>query len=509
MTVAIPADIPNATAERFADFHLSLPGITLDYSRQRADAGVMEYLMGLARDMDVAGWRDRMFAGEAINTTEKRAVLHTACRTPYGDGSAPHADFIRDTLTRMEEFVTSVHSGAWRGHTGKPLTTIVNIGIGGSALGPEMAVLALKPHHKPDLRIHFVSNVDGADLWGVLQNCDPETTLFLIASKTFTTQETMLNATTARNWLVDALGDADCVQYHFAALSTNEAAVRDFGINPAMMFPFGEWVGGRYSLWSSIGLVVALAVGFDKFRALLDGAHAMDTHFRTAPLNRNMPVLMALLGYWNRSVLGHAALAVLPYDQRLRRFPAWLQQTDMESNGKSVRRDGTPVTQPTAPVIFGEPGTDCQHSFFQMVHQGTDIIPCDFIGALHPDHPLAGHHTVLLANMLAQADSLARGRSLAESGNDPHRSFAGGRPSNIILLDRLDPFNLGQLVALYEHRIFVQGILWGINSFDQFGVELGKILANKTLETLRADTPATGLAEMIRAGLQGGDAIPL
>lgn len=479
---------------RFEKYHLSAAGITLDYSRQMIDDDILAQLLVLANDANITGWRDRMFAGDAINTTENRAVLHTACRRPANDrlmvDGADIMPGIHAVLEQMRDFVDAIHTGTWRGHTGKPIDTIVNIGIGGSSLGPEMVVRALAAQHRPGIVTHFVSNVDGAHLWHILAQCEPETTLFLIASKTFTTQETMANATTARQWMIDHLADAGCVQRHFAALSTNLAAVKDFGIAPAAMFPFRDWVGGRYSLWSSIGLSIALATGFDHFRSLLDGAHDMDVHFRTAAPHQNMPVLLALLGIWNRNIMHYPALAVLPYDQRLSRFPAWLQQVDMESNGKSVLRDGSASPHPTGPVIFGEPGTDCQHSFFQLIHQGTDIIPCDFIAAIAGDDPYNAHHAMLLANMVAQADALIGGRPLTDSGNDPHRSFAGNRPSNIVLLDRLTPRTLGALAALYEHKVFVQGIIWGINSFDQFGVELGKIMADQALATLRGETPA-------------------
>lgn len=473
---------------RFRRFSLSLPGMMLDYSRQHASGETIGLLLDLARAVQVETWRDRMFSGDIINTSEHRAVLHTALRRPKGDsvmtGGADVMPGIHATLDRMRRFTEAVQGGEWTGHSGKPIKTVVNIGIGGSDLGPRFVAGALSGFHHSALRVRFVSNVDGADLWSALQECDPETTLFLVASKTFTTAETMANAHRARAWLVDAMGAEDAVRRHFAALSTNIAAAGEFGIAPDNVFPFSDWVGGRFSVWSAIGLSIALATSFDHFRAFLDGANAMDRHFQTAPLPENAPVLLALLGFWNRTMLQSPALAVLPYDHRLRLFSAWLQQGDMESNGKSVSREGESVPYETAPVIFGTAGTDCQHSFMQMIHQGTTIVPCDFIAALEHSHPWPEHHAMLLSNMVAQADALMQGRSLAESGNDPQRAFPGNRPSTLILLDRVDPFHLGQVMALYEHKIFVQGLLWNINSFDQFGVELGKIMANQALATL-------------------------
>lgn len=474
---------------RYSNFNLALPGMLIDYSRHRVTRETLDLLLSLARACDVEGWRDRMFSGDPINTSENRPVLHTALRRPLTDDIRVDKEnimpFIHDVLTRMEHFTKSVHNGQWTGHTGKRIQTIINIGIGGSDLGPRMAVEALKPYHVKDLKIHFVANVDGSDLFNALKDSDPETTLFLVASKTFTTQETMANAQTAREWLTKKLGPS-CVHRHFVAMSTNAKAVHDFGINTENMFPFGEWVGGRYSLWSAIGLSIALAVGFDHFRALLDGAHALDEHFQSAPLDQNAPVLLALLGIWSRNFCNLECHAILPYDQNLSRFPAYLQQADMESNGKSVTRDGEAIPYATGPVIFGEPGTNGQHAFYQLIHQGTSVIPCDFIGSYELQNPYPDHHRLLLANMVAQADALMAGRDLAEFGNDPARSFSGNRPSTIIMTDRLTPFALGQLIALYEHKIFVQGIIWGINSFDQWGVELGKILANKILKALES-----------------------
>ena len=364
-----------------------------------------------------------------------------------------------------------------------PGAPCVNIGIGGSDLGPRMVCQALRALHKPGITVHFVSNVDGADIESVLAQCDADKTLFLIASKTFTTQETMRNAATARAWLIDNLDDEAAVKNHFVALSTNEAAVVEFGIATENMFPFREWVGGRYSLWSAIGLPIALCIGGTHFRALLDGAHAMDLHFRETPLESNMPVILALLGLWYRNFWGAQSCAVIPYSRDLGLLPQWMQQTDMESNGKSVTRHGQRVTYDTGPVVFGTPGTDGQHAYFQLIHQGTALIPCDFIAPLAAPSAYEDHHRILLANMAAQSQALWEGRPLAASGNDPQKEFTGGRPSSLILLDRLDPFHLGLLLALYEHKVFVQGILWEINSFDQWGVELGKILANRLLES--------------------------
>jgi glucose-6-phosphate isomerase len=471
---------PIGNKDRFNDFHLDVNGILIDYSRQHLGMDTVLLLCELARQCGVEAARDAMFAGDIINTTENRPVLHTALRRPRSDSLlVDGSDVVAEThktFDRMQAFVESVHNGMKRGHSGKPIDTIVHIGIGGSALGPEMVVAALEPYHRPGLKAYFISNIDGTAMASVLGNINPETTLFLIASKTFTTIETMTNAHTARDWLVAAHGgDSAAIGDHFVALTAHPAKAREFGVAPDRVFPFHDGVGGRYSLWSSIGLPIALMVGMDHFYDLLGGAHDMDMHFRTAPMDSNAPVLLAMIGIWNRNLRRYPSLAVLPYDQRLTRFPAWLQQTDMESNGKAAPRS-------TAPVVFGEPGTDCQHSFFQLLHQGTDIIPCDFIGVVKPHHPYAHHHRILMANMVAQADALARG---AANRAEPHRHFPGGRPSTIILLDRLDPAHLGRLLALYEHKVFVQGFVWGIYSFDQFGVELGKIMANRILETLK------------------------
>jgi glucose-6-phosphate isomerase len=451
-----------------------------------------------------------MLAGERINVTEGRAVLHTALRNranrPVPVDGADVMPAINVVLERMRVFSAQVREGAWRGATGKAITDVVNIGIGGSDLGPLMVCEALKPYQRRDLRPHFVSNVDGAHLAGTIAGLDPERTLFVVASKTFTTQETMTNAGSARAWLTGTLGEG-AVARHFVAVSTNEPKVRQFGIDPANMFEFWDWVGGRYSLWSAIGLPIVLAVGYERFEELLCGAHAMDEHFRTAPLEQNLPVILGLLGVWYRNFLGASTLALLPYDQHLHRFAAYFQQGDMESNGKSVRRDGEPVDYATGPIVWGEPGTNGQHAFYQLIHQGTELIPCDFLAAVESLTPLRDHHEKLLANFFAQTEALAFGKTEAEArvelqrqglaGEElerllPHKVFEGNRPSTSILYRKLTPRRLGTLIALYEHKIFVQGVIWNINSFDQWGVELGKQLANRILPELAGSTPVTG-----------------
>jgi glucose-6-phosphate isomerase len=490
--------------ERFAKLSLQLDDLLLDCSKHRVTDDTLRLLLDLARATDVEGWRDRMLAGEKINATENRAVLHTALRNRSGrpvlvDGQDVMPGVVA-VLEKMQGFTGQVRDGAWRGATGHAITEIVNIGIGGSDLGPLMVCEALKPYQRADLRPHFVSNVDGAHLAHTLARLDPARTLFVVASKTFTTQETMTNAGSAREWLTRALGE-DAVARHFVAVSTNEAAVRGFGIDPANMFEFWDWVGGRYSLWSAIGLPIALAVGFERFEELLAGAHAMDEHFRTAPLERNLPVVQALLGVWYRDFLGASTLAILPYDQHLSRFPAYFQQGDMQSNGKGVRRDGTRVDYATGPVISRVPGTNGQHAFYQLIHQGTELVPCDFLAAAESQTPMGDHHEKLLANFFAQTEALAFGKSAAEARAElegqglageallPHKVFPGNRPSTSILYRRLDPHRLGSLIALYEHKIFVQGVIWGINSFDQWGVELGKQLASKILPELAGEAP--------------------
>ncbi|WP_029011000.1 glucose-6-phosphate isomerase [Azospirillum halopraeferens] len=503
-------DLFAADPGRFDRFSLEAAGILLDYSKNRITGETVDLLVDLARQQDVAGWRDRMFAGERINVTEDRAVLHTALRNRSDravpvDGRDVMPD-VRGVLKRMEHFVKRVREGAWTGYTGQQITDVVNIGIGGSDLGPVMVTEALTPFLHPEIAFHFVSNVDGTHIRETLDWLDPETTLFIVASKTFTTQETLTNAHTARRWFLETAGDEAHIARHFVAVSTNEAAVRAFGIDPENMFGFWDWVGGRYSLWSAIGLPIALGIGFDRFEELLDGAHAMDEHFRTAPPERNLPILLGMLGVWYVNFWGAGAHAVLPYDQYLHRFPAYLQQLDMESNGKRTDRGGEPVDYATGPVVFGEPGTNGQHAFYQLIHQGTGLIPCDFIAAAQTHNPVGDHHRILLSNVFAQPEALMRGKTadevraeMAGSGTPaaaiealvPHRVFPGNVPTNTLLVRSLDPRTLGALIALYEHKVFVQGIVWNINSFDQWGVELGKQLANRILPELQdGPTPA-------------------
>lgn len=499
------------TPDRFARYHVALNGFLFDYSKNHIDAGMISALIAYAKARKIDEYRTLMFSGGPINNTEKRSVLHTALRRPITDhvelnGQNVMPD-IHIVLEQMARCALAVRYGTWRGHTGQPITDVVNIGIGGSDLGPVMACIALDDYGHDGPRMHFVSNVDGAHLTQTLRLLDPEKTLFLIASKTFTTQETMANADAARDWILGAFNqDTTSIAKHFIALSTNAPAVIAFGIACENMFPFWDWVGGRYSVWSAIGLSVMIKIGPENFRSFLDGAYAMDLHFQSAPLEQNIPVLMALIGFLYASFYGAETHAVLPYDQRLARFPAYLQQMDMESNGKSVDRDGHPVSYATGPVIFGEPGTNGQHSFYQLIHQGTHIIPCDFIACITPDHPLNGHHQKLLANALAQPQALMVGRTLEQAGGDPSRVFSGNRPSNFFLLDHLTPFSLGQLVATYEHKVFTQGVLWNLNSFDQPGVELGKILATNLLKnwdnsrTKGIDSSTAGLLDLIHAG---------
>ncbi len=494
-----------ADPQRFERLSCEAAGLFLDYSKNRLDGRTLELLAALLRERGVESRRDAMFAGERINNTENRAVLHTALRAPRGaklvvEGQDVNAD-VHAVLERVKLFTDAVRSGDWLGHTGKPITDIVNIGIGGSDLGPKMVVLALRHYAHPRLRMHFVSNVDGHDMDAALMQVDPETTLFIVASKTFTTAETMMNAQTARAWFLQNAPE-EALARHFVAVSTNTEAIKTFGIDPANMFPFWDWVGGRYSVWSAIGLPVALSVGFGYFTDFLAGAHELDEHFRTAPVEENLPMILALVGFWNRQFLGASSVCIAPYHQDLNRFPAYLQQLDMESNGKRVTRDGEPVDTPTCPAIWGEPGTNGQHAYFQLLHQGTDLTPIDFIAALRPAHEMQNHHTALLANCFAQSEAFMKGKTLDEVRTDlqgqglslgeierlaPHKTFPGNRPSNTILMERLTPATLGALIALYEHKTFVQGVLWDVNSFDQWGVELGKVLAKKIEAELSAD----------------------
>ena len=493
--------------DRFARFSLRLDDLLIDWSKEKIDAPALGALFDLARNREVETARDALFSGARWNVTEDRAVLHMALR---GGAAAPEGDDVAATLARMLGFAEDVRAGRYAARAG-PFTDIVNIGIGGSDLGPGMAARALEPD-RDGPRLHFVSNVDKAHLVDVTKSLDPARTLVIVASKTFTTLETMMNARSARAWLQAAVGqDAG---HHMAAVSTNIAGAAEFGIAASRVFGFWDWVGGRYSVWSSIGLPVAIGIGAEDFRAFLAGAAAMDRHFREAPLERNLPAVLALLGIWRRNAMGWPSVAVIPYDQRLERFPAYVQQLDMESNGKRVTREGLPVATATGPVIWGEPGTNAQHSFFQLLHQGTDTVPIDFIAAAEPRDGAGQHHTALLANCLAQAQALAFGRTetevrarMAEQGASaaeidrlaPHRTFPGDRPSTTILHRRLDPFTLGRLIALYEHKVFVQGAIWGIDSFDQWGVELGKDLAARLMPPLRGD-PAPNL-DVSTAGL--------
>lgn len=492
--------------------------IYLDYSKNIVTDETLQLLFGLARECQVESLRDAMFAGEKINTTENRAVLHTALRNlsdrPIvvdGEDVMPN---VREVLRHMREFSVAVRGGEWKGFTGQPIKHVVNIGIGGSDLGPVMATEALKFYSKRDLQVHFVSNIDGTHIAETLGRLNPEETLFIIASKTFTTDETMTNATTAKQWLLAVLHDEAAVAKHFVALSTNTEAVQAFGIDPANMFQFWDWVGGRYSLTGAIGLSIMLAIGPENFDDMLHGFYDMDEHFRTAPLEENLPVIMALLGIWNANFLGAETEAILPYDQYLHRFPAYFQQGNMESNGKRVRRDGSTTTYQTGPIIWGEPGTNGQHAFYQLIHQGTRLIPCDFIGfarSLNDPDGQGTHHRKFMANMLAQSQALAFGKTADEVRGEgateeliPHKIFPGNRPSNTLLLPKLTPYTLGQLIALYEHKIFVQGAIWGIDSFDQWGVELGKVLAKNLYEdtsgktTGSYDSSTTQLLQMWR-----------
>ena len=495
-------------AARFTSFSARLDDLLLDYSKTAMTAETLALLLKLAQAADVAGQRDAMFAGEAINTTEKRAVLHTALRAPAGsrvmvDGADVMPE-IHSTLDRLAAFAEGVRSGEIAAADGAPFTDVINIGIGGSDLGPVMVTLALAPYHDGP-RLHYVSNVDGAHIADTLARLDPARTLVIVASKTFTTIETMTNAATARRWIAGALGEA-AIGAHFAAVSTALEKVGAFGIAADRIFGFWDWVGGRYSVWSAIGLPVMIAIGAENFRAFLAGAHELDEHFRNAPLDRNLPVLLGLVGLWHRDVCGYPARAILPYDQRLLRLPAYLQQLDMESNGKRVRKDGSPVQRPTGPLVWGEPGTNGQHAFYQLLHQGTDTVPCEFLVAAEGhEAELAQHHRLLLANCFAQSEALMKGRTLEEARDNlakqglgpdavealaPHKVFPGNRPSVTIAYRKLDPFTLGRLIALYEHRVFVEAAVWGINAFDQWGVELGKELATALLPVVEGTAPA-------------------
>jgi glucose-6-phosphate isomerase len=496
--------------ERFKKFSLEFDGLLLDFSKNRITGETLDLLRALAAERNVAGWTRKMFAGEKINITENRAVLHIALRNRSNrpilvDGRDVMPE-VNAVLAHMEKFSKAVRSGEWKGCTGKPISDFVNIGIGGSDLGPVMVTEALKPYAQKGLNAHFVSNVDGTHMAETLKTLSPETTLFIVASKTFTTQETLTNAHSARKWFLDAAKDESAVARHFVALSTNEKEVRKFGIDPANMFGFWDWVGGRYSLWSAIGLPIALSIGFENFVALLEGAHAMDEHFLNAPPEKNLPLTLGLLGVWYNNFFGARTHAILPYDQYMHRFPAYFQQGDMESNGKGVTRDSEPVDAVTGPVIWGEPGTNGQHAFYQLIHQGTQWIPADFLAPIETQNPLGEHHLILLSNFFAQTEALMRGKTAdevrAELEKDgltgerlgkliPHKVFTGNRPTNSILFPELTPKTLGMLIAMYEHKIFTQGIIWNINSFDQWGVELGKQLAKAILPELENPGPIT------------------
>lgn len=493
-------------ADRFKKFSIVQDEILFDYSKNIITDETRQLLLKLAEECKLYDAIEAMFNGEAINQTENRAVLHTALRNLSGspvlaDGKDVMPD-VKKVLEQIREFSLSVHDGSWKGYTGKKIRYVVNIGIGGSDLGPLMVTEALKPYAIEDLTTYFVSNVDATHIAETLKKVNPEETLFLIASKTFTTQETMTNAHTARKWFLESAKDEKMVAKHFVALSTNEKEVRKFGIDTANMFVFWDWVGGRYSLWSAIGLSIALAVGYGNFEALLNGAHDADQKFRTTPFEDNISVMMGLVGLWYTNFFGTQTEAILPYDQYLHRFAAYFQQGNMESNGKSTDRNGNPVNYSTGPVIWGEPGTNGQHAFYQLIHQGTVIIPCDFIAPAISHNPLGDHHPKLLSNFFAQTEALMNGKSESEASEElkksgmtdeqistlaPFKVFKGNRPTNSILLKEITPFTLGRLIALYEHKIFVQGVIWNIFTFDQWGVELGKQLANKILPELEND----------------------
>ncbi len=494
--------------DRFRRFSFRFGDMIVDTSKNLITEETMNLLTDLARECRVKESAEKMFSGEKINETEDRAVLHVALRNRSGlpicvDGKDVMPE-VEEVLEQMEGFSRRVLTGGWTGFTGKPIRDIVNIGIGGSDLGPLMVTEALRPYWQPGITPHFVSNIDGTHIFENLKNLSPETTLFLIASKTFTTQETMTNAHTARKWFLERGGEESAVARHFVAISTNEKEVVRFGIDPSNMFRFWDWVGGRYSLWSAIGLSIACTIGFDHFSQLLQGAHVMDLHFREAPLEKNIPVVLALLGIWYGNFFGAETEAILPYDQYLHRFPAYFQQGNMESNGKSVDRRGRTVTYQTGPVLWGEPGTNGQHAFYQLIHQGTRLVPCDFIAPAVSHNPVGDHHRILLSNFFAQTQALMRGKSREEVQEEmrkagmsekevqrlaPFKTFPGNRPTNSILIRKLTPFTLGSLIAMYEHKIFTQGIVWNLFSFDQWGVELGKQLAGRILADLMEDSP--------------------
>jgi len=504
-------DLFRQDKRRFERFSLRLNDLLLDYSKNLITPETMKLLLRLAKAAELKEAREAMFSGRHINLTEDRAVLHTALRAPADlslmvDGHNVMPD-VRRVLDKMRHFVEKVHTRRWKGYSGKPISDIVNIGIGGSDLGPAMVCQALTPYARPGIHAHFVSNVDPTHIMETLKRLNPETTLFIVASKTFTTQETLANAQAARAWLLNQAKDGRAVARHFVAVSTNRAEVEAFGIDADNMFEFWDWVGGRYSLWSAIGLPIALYLGMEHFDELLTGAHDMDLHFRSAPAAANMPVILALLGIWYIDFWDAQAHAVLPYDQYLARLPAYLQQLDMESNGKRVTREGRPVRVATGPILFGEPGTNGQHAFYQLIHQGTHLVPCDFLVAAESHNPLDDQHEMLLANCFAQSEALMRGKTATEVRAElkaqglkkkeiarltPHKVFPGNRPSNTLLYHRLTPRTLGRIIALYEHKVFVQSVIWDINAFDQWGVELGKQLARTILPEIKSGEPARG-----------------
>ena len=510
-------DLFAADPKRVESLTLSFDGMFYDFSKQRVTAETMGLLVSLAKEALVPEWTERMFSGERINISEGRSVLHTALRRSAGPFPGKEFDVmpeVIETRRRMAEFAERLRSGKCFGHKGMPIRDVVNIGIGGSDLGPKMMNQALRAISHPALNVHYVSNLDGAQMAPLLQTLDPRTTLFIVVSKTFTTQETMFNANTARDWLRANLGDELVVENHFAAVSSKPERAVEFGVPRELVFPIWDWVGGRYSLWSAVGLALMIAIGPHAFEEMLRGAERMDEHFRTTPFERNLPVVMALLGIWNTNFLGASSISVLPYNESLKYFPSFLQQLEMESNGKTVTADGKPLDYATCPIVWGELGNNGQHAFFQLLHQGGRLIPCDFIASARSDYPLPGHQEALLANCFAQSAALAFGRDEDEVRASmekesvspqqiadllPHRVFAGNQPSSTLLLSSLNPATLGALVTLYEHKVFVQGAIWGINSFDQWGVELGKAVASRILPAIHDQT----LANTLDASTQG------
>ena len=501
-------DLFEADPKRFEKFSLLFNDILFDYSKHRITDETLRLLLKLAEERDVKGWAHKMFSGEAINTTEHRSVLHTALRNRSkhpilveGKNVMPE---VNEVLGRMRKFANDVRNGEWKGFSGKPITDVVNIGIGGSDLGPAMVTEALLDYQRPNINFHFVSNIDSTQMFETNRHLNPETTLFIIASKTFTTQETMTNARSAREWFMSIAKDESAIPRHFVAISTNTDEVIKFGISPELMFEFWDWVGGRYSLWSAIGLSIVIAAGMSRFEELLQGAHEMDQHFLHAPLEQNLPVIMGMIGIWYNNFFDADTHAIIPYDQYLRRLPAYLRQLDMESNGKRVDREGKPVDYSTGPIIWGELGSNGQHAFFQLIHQSERLIPADYIAMIENKHPIGEHQTILLANFFAQTEALMRGKNAQEVTAElkaqglneeqikqllPHKIFPGNKPSNSIVLQKLDPKTLGSLIAFYEHKVFVQGIIWNINSFDQWGVELGKQLAKAIQPELAGAEP--------------------